>query len=59
MGVLQSAVGHAQALTGTVAVAGAAAVAIAWFLCRSTDPYDCADPVPAAMGACCAGTCAC
>lgn len=59
VGFLQSAVGYGPALTGTVATAGTAALAIAWFLCRSVDPADCADPVPAAVTNCSGGNCGC
>ncbi|MFQ6171300.1 MFS transporter [Oryzobacter sp. R7] len=59
VGFLQSAVGYGPALTGTVAVAGSAALAFAWFLCRSVDPADCADPLPTAATTCSGAGCGC
>ena len=55
VGVLQGAVGYATALTGTVLVAGTAALAVAWFLCRSVDPQHCSDAIMIASSTCAAG----
>jgi hypothetical protein len=59
VGVLQSAVGYAWALTATVTLSGVAALVVAWFLCRGVDPSDCADPVATASATCACGTCGC
>jgi FSR family fosmidomycin resistance protein-like MFS transporter len=59
VGVLQSAVGYAPALTATVTLSGVAALVVAWFLCRRVDPSDCGDPVETALATCACGTCGC
>ncbi len=55
----QGAVGYGTALTSTVLLAGAAALASGWFLCRNVDPAQCFDPVLSASSACAGGSCVC
>ncbi|HET6967376.1 MAG TPA: MFS transporter [Ornithinibacter sp.] len=59
VGLAQGAVGYGPTLTATVVLAGAAALAAAWFLCRSVDPGECSDPLLSASASCAGGSCTC
>lgn len=59
VGLVQTVIGYGAALTVTAILTGAAALSIAWFLCRSVDPSDCLDPLPSASATCGCGSCAC
>lgn len=59
VGLAQGVVGYGPALAATVVLAGVAALAGAWFLCRSVDPAQCSDPLQSASATCAAGGCTC
>ena len=59
VGAAQGALGYGLTLTATVVLAGVAALAGAWFLCRGVDPAQCSDPLEIASATCGGRSCGC